>query len=371
MNIYIYGSKSFKKDVHDELDHSNIKFKLDDSSAIVDIDGLDDLKRLIENNSDDIFLIDDAKIIKKDALQGKFKSKLKFLIPKDGIEEQYLFEHGIGDISFDSIDELSKHITNKITLNSDEDIDNQEAIHETISDIVNDAYSAEDDSIKLNDELSDLLVSNDFEQKIYDEDEAGAEPLMAEKYNAFELEEEMTQLSHTKESTADELLDDLMHMEISNDDFDNSVDNVTMKELEDLSISNDDFQMDNESKKKNTLRTETSELEEQLDGLTLNNDDFDLQSNQNEIKENLNMGKPQGDYEMVGDFSSLDDINESDIIAALNGEEVSINETQVLTSTKKSDDVVSLNLDNTDNIAELLSTLLKNKTLEITVKIKE
>ena len=73
---------------------------------------------------------------------------------------------------------------------------------------------------------------------------------------------------------------------------------------------------------------------------------------------------------MAGDFSSLDDISENDIIAALNGEEVAISETQVLTTTKKNEPV-SVNINNTDDISELLSKLLKNKTLEITVKIKD
>ena len=173
MNIYIYGSKSFKKDVHNELDHSNIKFKLDDNSSILELNNLDDLKNSIQNNSDDIFLIDDSKIIKK----NKFNSKFKFLIPKDGIEDTYLFEHGIGDISFDSIEDLSKHIVNKIQSNEtldtskistyESDFDERDEIHDSISNIVNEAYDFENEDdenhVQLDDELSMLLSSNDMD----------------------------------------------------------------------------------------------------------------------------------------------------------------------------------------------------------------
>lgn len=345
MNIYIYGSKSFKKDVHDELDHSNIKFKLDASSAILDINKLDDLKYSIENNQDDIFLIDDAKIIKKDALNGKFKSKLKFLIPKDGIEEEYLFEQGVGDISFDSIDELSKHIINKIQEKNpqedeelESDFDNVNEIHDSISDIVNDAYE-QDDSIKLNDELSGLLISNESD---FENEPEEVEDIRVEKYNAFDFDNELTDVENSK---VDDSFEDLMNLDISNDDFE---------------------------VKKNNLMDEESSFDEELENLDVTNEDFDATALKNS-NNNLNIGNTQGDYEMAGDFSSLDDISENDIMAALNGEEVSISETQVLTSTNtsKQNDAVSINLSNTDDISELLSKLLKNKTLEITVKIKE
>lgn len=368
MNIYIYGSKSFKKDVHDELDHSNIKFKLDDNSAISDITGLDDLKRLIENNEDDIFLIDDAKIIKKDALNGKFKSKLKFLIPKDGIEEEYLFEHGVGDISFDSIEELSTHITNKIkSQNSDENdaFDNRDEIHESISEIVNDAYE-EDDSIKLNDELNQLLVSNDMETASFEEPKM-EEEIAVEQYNAFDFENELNTIEKGSNSVDKDDLDELLHLDITNDDFEENQENDTMmEELANLSIGNEDFEKEFDSdKKKSPLIDEGSDVENSIDNENFGNEI------QNDLNEKISIGNTQGEYEMAGDFSSLDEINESDIIAALNGEEVSISETQVLTSTNKNNDAVSINLSNTDDISELLGKLLKNKTLEITVKIKE
>ena len=34
MNIYIYGSQSFKKEIHQTLEHANIRFKLGDNTLI-------------------------------------------------------------------------------------------------------------------------------------------------------------------------------------------------------------------------------------------------------------------------------------------------------------------------------------------------
>lgn len=337
---------------------------MDDSSSIIDVKKLEDLKHLVSHNKDDIFLIDDAKIIKKDALNGKFKSKLKFLIPKDGIEEEFLFEHGVGDISFDSIEELTKHITGKLNNpNIDDSFDNRDEIHESISNIVNDAYSEEDDAIKLNDELSTLLVSNeDFEDDFDDIDEF--------EQNNSENFDEISATIHNDSNNTDNLLDDLMNVDAPTETLHSDSSDDMMKELESLSISNDDFDMDLKSKKKNSMSESKSDNSSQLDGLDITNADFNGTISSNESASSLNIEDIQGDIDMAGDFSSLDDINENDIIAALNGEEVAISETQVLTSTKKNEPV-SLNINNTDDISELLAKLLKNKTLEITVKIKD
>ena len=94
MNIYIYGNNSFKKEIHETLEHSNIKFKLDESTLIKEIDDLSQLKQTIKNNPKDIYLIDDERIIKKNSLN----KKIKFFTPKDSIEEEFLLDNGISDI---------------------------------------------------------------------------------------------------------------------------------------------------------------------------------------------------------------------------------------------------------------------------------
>lgn len=110
MTIYIYGSDSFKNEINDVLRHSNIKFRLDDKGEIKELNTLNELKNAIEENPNNIYLIDDSKIIKKNILTDK----IKFLKPKDGIEQEYLLDHGIGDVSVDSIEELSKHIIRRL-----------------------------------------------------------------------------------------------------------------------------------------------------------------------------------------------------------------------------------------------------------------
>ena len=109
MNIYIYGNQSFKKEIIETLEHSNIKFKLDGNSYIKEIDSLKELKETIKNNPKDIYLIDDEKIIKKNNLN----KKIKFLTPKDAIDEEFLLDSGIADLSINSLKEIPKYILKK------------------------------------------------------------------------------------------------------------------------------------------------------------------------------------------------------------------------------------------------------------------
>ena len=109
MKIYIYGNQSFKKEIHQTLEHSNIKLKIDTNIIIEEISSLTKLKQAIEENPKDIYLIDDAKIIKKNSLN----KKIKFLAPKDGIEEEYLLDSGVADLAIDSLKELPKYIIKK------------------------------------------------------------------------------------------------------------------------------------------------------------------------------------------------------------------------------------------------------------------
>lgn len=110
MTIYIYGSKSFKNNIQEVLEHANMKFRLNDEDSIVELDTLHELKEAIEEDPQNIFLIDDEKIIKKNSLN----EKIKFLKPKDGIEEEFLKEHGIGDLSVDDIHDIATHIIKKL-----------------------------------------------------------------------------------------------------------------------------------------------------------------------------------------------------------------------------------------------------------------
>ncbi|NQY93741.1 MAG: hypothetical protein HRT43_06205 [Campylobacteraceae bacterium] len=316
MNIYIYGNASFKSDIHKVFEHSNIKFRLDENDSIQEINTLDELRTTIENNPKEIFLIDDAKIFRKNALN----QKIKFLKPNDAIEEEFIKEHEISDISINSLEELPKYIIQKLEeahANNDEDDYHTQRenldIQESIISIVDEAYSEEEseltsidnedtrnideenDKIQLDDELSSLLVGGDN----------------IENDDSFE-----------ELDTSEELAEDIEeNLEID--------ENLEVKEEE-------------------TIETNASEMQE-IEG-----------------------------EDMSDEFSELDNLNESDILAALDGlDDIDVNtimpaETVSQSDTSLATNNIGLEVDskNVNDIASLITQLLNNKTLEITIKVK-
>jgi hypothetical protein len=297
--IYIYGSDSFKKDIHNVLSHSNIKFRLDEHGEIQDLKTLSQLKNAIEDNPNNIYLIDDSKIIKKNSLN----QKIKFLKPKDGIEQEYLLDNGIGDISVDSIEELSKHIIKKLETLIDEKESSD--VHESIVEIVEEAY--ENDYIQLDDELSSLL------SQVNDSDVEDVEDF--------------------------NLLDSVQ--EVPN----NNIDEVSS--LQDLNFEQD------------------------LGNIELIEDEIETIVEEKEIN---NEQQTQGEI-MADEFSEFDTLNEDEILAALDGLDksaIASKPVQKMASPVASPSNESLDISgsNVDDIAKLISQLLNNKTLEITVKVK-
>ena len=331
MIIYIYGSDDFKKDIHELLEHSNIKFRLDDNGDVIDLNTLEDLKNAIEDNPNNIYLIDDSKIIKKNSINNK----IKFLKPKDGIEQEYLLDHGIGDLSVDSLEELSTHIKNKL----DTSIDNKESerIQESIVEIVEDAYDNEDENeyIQLDDELKELLTKAEDEPKIEQIDDISS---MIEKDKEIEKNEE------------EKLIDTKKENPLLNDSILNELDNIIEED---------------ESKSEDELTLKDLSFEQDFDNIDIQKDE--------KLDENINQG-----VEMADEFSEFDSLDEADLLAALDGvdtesmpaKDVSVDDT---TMDKKENDTQSLNLGSSsaDDIAKLISQLLNNKTLEITIKVKD
>lgn len=297
MIIYIYGSDSFKKDIHNVLNHSNIKFRLDEHGEVIDLKTLDELKNAIEDNPNNIYLIDDSKILKKNALT----QKIKFLKPKDGIEQEYLLDNGIGDISVDSIEELSKHIIKKLETLIDEKESNE--IQESIIEIVEEAYE--------NDESKET-----------------------EERNYIQLDDELSSLLSQ---------------------VDNKSDEITLDETEEISSLQD-------------LNFEEDFDKIEIEKLKINKNLEDLDKN---IEESI-----QGD-KMADEFSEFDTLNEDEILAALDGFDSNVS--TITTTNNKVSSAASINnneslnisgASNVDEIAQLISKLLNNKTLEITVKVK-
>ena len=326
MNIYIYGNNSFKKEIHETLEHANIKFKLDSDTIIEDILDLELLKSTIEANPNDIYLIDDEKIIKKNAIT----QKIKFLNPKDGIEEEFLLDNGIADISVDSLKEIPKYILKKHEQQQKEIEPN---IQNSIIDIVDEAYEndgkdeeLEDDfNIELDDELAQLLSSSKADKKI------------------GEIEE--------KDVNLDEIEGLISEEDNSNDEFSKEELSSMINFDEDVGLNNISSDYDNE----NLLD------EEKIQDLEKHNE-----LNINEIESIIEEDPIEGD-DMSSDFSELDSLNEQDVLNALE----SIDSPVVNTKSNVTNEKVEVESSNVQDIAELISKLLNNKTLEITVKIKD
>jgi len=393
LTIYIYGSESFKSEIHDVLNHSNIKFRLDDKGEIKDLKTLDELKEAIEDNPNNIYLIDDSKIVKKNI----FTEKIKFLKPKDGISQEYLLDHGIGDVSVDSIDELSKHIIRRLdsVVKEEDSIDD---IQDSIIEIVEGAYEEDSsetlendndenvEEIELDDELSALLSSSSDDDSYFrddTEDEKSDEEALADILNQVEEVEipinENKDLEGTEPLNLSSNLDDLLvqleenhNEQLSSADKNDELNdtNNDFDELQDVlnQIEETEVKIEEESKTEQIDPLKDLNFDDNLDNINDNNTSI-----QSHIDENT-----QGE-KMSSDFSEFDTLNENEILAALNGiDNVTITKEdqnkRELTSEKvtaNSPSGISVDGSNTDDIAKLISQLLNNKTLEITIKVKE
>ncbi len=118
MNIYIYGSNSFQKEISKVLATTSIRDKLNEISDmdenfgdIIRVNTVVELKDTIETNLNSIFLIDREKIIKNNI----FTKKLTFLNPKDGIEEEFLEKYEIAiKVELDDVASIAQYILNRL-----------------------------------------------------------------------------------------------------------------------------------------------------------------------------------------------------------------------------------------------------------------
>ncbi|RDX34854.1 hypothetical protein DZA35_01075, partial [Arcobacter sp. HD9-500m-PIT-SAG03] len=313
----IYGNASFKSDIHKIFEHSNIKFRLDKNDSIQEINTLIELRTAIENNPKEIFLIDDAKIFRKNALN----QKIKFLKPNDAIEEEFIKEHEISDISIESLEELPKYIIQKLEEVHGSSIDDDYhtsrenlEIQESIINIVDDAYSEEENSS--NEPTQDYTANID------------------EENDKIQLDDELSSLLVGGNGS------------LNNDSFDEL---DTIDGLEELKLD-ENLEMDSSDEIEKDM-----EIENKLDDTP----------------------KIEGE-DMSDEFSELDNLNESDILAALDGlEDIDVNSimpAETISSSSKVQVQNSLGVEvdskNVNDIASLITQLLNNKTLEITIKVK-
>jgi hypothetical protein len=376
LNIYIYGNHGFKKEIHETLEHSNIKFKLDSNSVIKEINELSELKKTIKENPKDIYLIDDEKIIKKNSLN----KKIKFFAPKDGIEEEFLLDSGIADLSIDSLSEIPRYILRKY---EEESQHLDPGIQSSIANIVDEAYENENEkeTIELDDELSQLLAKEEIEkvkeEKNIDQKEENLDDIFDIPMDVdFGIPEHDFEKIDDSLDISKEELDDIMNF---NDNF--GLNNISL-DYDDKNIE-DDFHEDKDSDEEPINKDDN--MFDDLDFLedVFNNKETVKDEIVNEeIKEDVNKEEKldeslQGELNMKDDkFFELDSLNEEDLLDALNVKSNNKNKRNEEIDTKdlveKNTNTINItNSSNTDELAQLISKLLSNKTLEITIKIKD
>ena len=375
MNIYIYGNHSFKKDIHETLEHSNIKFKMDNDCVIKEINDLSVLKQTIKNNPYDVYLIDDEKIIKKNSLQ----KKIKFLTPKDAIEEEFLLDSGIADLSVNSLSEIPKYIIRKY---EDQKKTNEQEKVSIFDDV--DSAADKDNNVELDEELAKLLAKED---EVHEEQINIPTDNYLESENLEDLFNISDDINFQQSSSSDNIskneFDDIMNF---NDDFglnnisfdydDDAANNEPLDPMEEdffKSISMDKEENDEEEDDENEIFEDIDFLEEIFTNKEKNKQEKEEKINENKIfNESLQREKSMNDDE----FFELDSLNEKDLLEALsyNGDNVSnMNHTDLKTNIlENSSNTISVNSSsNVDELAQLISKLLNNKTLEITIKIKD
>jgi hypothetical protein len=378
LNIYIYGNNSFKKEIHETLEHSNIKFKLDESTLIKEIDDLSQLKQTIKNNPKDIYLIDDERIIKKNSLN----KKIKFFTPKDGIEEEFLLDSGISDLSINSLSEIPKYILRKY--------DEEKKMNSNIQEVLSN-NSIEDDgkenTVELDDELAQLLAKEESIQEIK----------VNKNFDGENLEELFDMRNDINLGDPENMFDTF-------DNIDNNSIEISKNEFDDIMNFNDSFGLNNISfdyDDEAVGNDEAKDKEEFMDfnfGEEIENDDEEdnevfedldfledmfsdkkekiLDNKEKELKKEVSFNESlQGEKSMSNDeFFELDSLNEKDLLEALNYTNSSLNQDKSgeIDLLEKSSNTISVtSSSNTDELAQLISKLLSNKTLEITIKIKD
>ncbi len=387
MNIYIYGNSDFKREINNLLEHANIKFRLDDDSSIVELNSLDELKDAIEENPENIYLIDDSKIIKKKSLNSKFK----FLKPKDGIEQEYLLDHGIGDMSVDSLEELTTHIIRKLETNPRNMID--EGVEDSIRDIVSEAYEDEK-AYELDDELSSLLTHIDPNEEPEDMDEffkrspdlddneisTSSKDYFDDYLNENEKPLTYDEIRPTIEQNMSDFDDEFLKS-LENDEFENKDLDDYEEKLNQESISDEiQDELFNALDEQNASEEDLSDLDElmNLPMQSLNEEKSDIISS-DDLNEKINTIKESFKGEnMANEFSELDQLNENDILSALEGLTDNITPSNSMPAKGKiapvqtsDSETITLDKSSTEELVGLIHKLLNNKTLEITIKIKD
>lgn len=433
MNIYIYGNQRFKKEIYKILDSSQIK-KIDNNVIIKEIGNLNDLKETIKAQPKDIYLIDNEKIIKKDSL------KSKFFAPKDGVDEQFLVESGVNDLTINSLNEIPEYIIRKYELEKNlEDIKKENKIElddelskllanetqiekklESIPEIKDDEIVS---GVNLN-ELENLIetteetenidlhkldnndkITNEFEDfnndfglnnisfdydddNILNDNSLSDEDVLSQILNSASIDEDnyeflgetfedvnfleelfpdKAEFLATFEKPEKQFEDDKTEMTDEFIEFDDDEEvHLPDEEIQEIA----DLEEDNFENEKKEVIIEPIDDEE-------NEENEENEEKNKEDEESENFEDLEGENMNDNEFSELDSLNEKDLMEALNYKADEIvqvpknqENTQIISNVNNKETVI-LNSSNVDEISQLISKLLSNKTLEITIKLKD
>ncbi|MCT7526035.1 hypothetical protein [Aliarcobacter cryaerophilus] len=441
MNIFIYGNQNFKNEVHKILLNSKIETILEDVK-IEDISNIDILKDNIAKNPDDIYLIDEDKIIKK--------SRFKFLKQKDGIEEDFLLQYGVNDLSIDSLEEIPNYIIRKYERiafkekdkseeikNEDLLLDNElanllESKEQENSQNLTSSILEEPVGININ-ELDNLIELESSDKEKLDTNYISMEDF-DENFGlnnvSFDYDDDST-FNQDLKSDEDLLQDILNNSIVDEDDYefvgetfedvnfldeifpDNKILDIDEKSITPINIvlqeKDKDIDLHNENdnsfdeievlKDFNFDEAFEDEKEKNIENIDIINENDDvvseeqIEEKESEIENlsdfaledldfaNMDLEDKKEDKSIKGEdmsdeFLELDSLNEQDLIEALGGASTQSSVQNVVEEkTEQKEMQSSNNLDisssNVNDIASLISKLLNNKTLEITIKIKE
>ncbi|MGJ0378767.1 hypothetical protein NG776_01910 [Aliarcobacter cryaerophilus] len=433
MNIFIYGNQNFKNEVNKILLNSKIETILEDVK-IEDISNIDILKENIAKNPDDIYLIDEDKIIKK--------SRFKFLKQKDGIEEDFLLQYGVNDLSIDSLEEIPNYIIRKYErisfkekdksveiknedllldnelanlLESKEQENSQNLTNSILEEPVGININELDNLIELESSDKEKLDPNyismeDFDENFglnnvsfdYDDDSTFNQDLKSDEdllqdilNNSIADEDDYEFVGETFEDTnfLDEIFPDNKILDI--DEKSITPINIVLQEdnkEENHSESIEDFEFNkvfedvdiNKNQDMNKIDENIDIIDYSEEKVEENNLNLDKIEDVNEfILEEFDLKNQEFDdvakkgEEMSDDFLELDSLNEQDLIEALSDSNISnampieTKNIQEQKQIEKIDSNFEIDSSNVNDIASLISKLLNNKTLEITIKIKE
>ena len=443
MNIFIYGNQNFKNEVNKILLNSKIETILEDVK-IEDISNIDILKENIAKNPDDIYLIDEDKIIKK--------SRFKFLKQKDGIEEDFLLQYGVNDLSIDSLEEIPNYIIRKYERiafkekdkseeikNEDLLLDNElanllESKEQENSQNLTSSILEEPVGININ-ELDNLIELESSDKEKLDTNYISMEDF-DENFGlnnvSFDYDDDST-FNQDLKSDEDLLQDILNNSIVDEDDYefvgetfedvnfldeifpDNKIFDIDEKSITPINIvlqekeKDKDIDLHNENdnsfdeiealKDFNFDEAFEDEKEKNIENIDIINENDDvvseeqIEEKESEIENlsdfaledldfaNMDLEDKKEDKSIKGEdmsdeFLELDSLNEQDLIEALGGASIQSSVQNVVEEkTEQKEMQSSNNLDisssNINDIASLISKLLNNKTLEITIKIKE